>query len=265
MNRHYFLSPHPDDVVLSCGGTVFTLCGHETAVQVVNLFSAVPPADMPLSAFAAYQHEMWGQPVQAYHTRRAEETAALQVLGAAPIWLEQLECIYRGDPRQGKWYYNSDDDIFGSLHPADTVLIADLVDTLVGMADVAASVFYAPLALGNHVDHQVAFQAALQLQQRGAAVYFYEDYPYAQRHPDALHHALSGKAWQAGRVLLSTAAAEAKIKAAAAHQTQLNPLFGGEAAMRRLLPQYMHQVGQGQPAERFWFDPALNPPLELNP
>jgi hypothetical protein len=39
---------------------------------------------------------------------------------------------------------------------------------------------FAPLAIGNHVDHQLVFWAARSLPPRYGAL-FYEDYPYAAR------------------------------------------------------------------------------------
>ncbi|MCI5130985.1 MAG: hypothetical protein D3904_05540, partial [Candidatus Electrothrix sp. EH2] len=41
------------------------------------------------------------------------------------------------------------------------------------------TVFYAPLAIGNHIDHQIIHQVGLALHDAGLKVLFYEDYPYA--------------------------------------------------------------------------------------
>ena len=56
-----YLSPHLDDVALSCGGQIHQLThrpgGQE--VLIVTLMAGVPPPG-PVSAFAREQHVAWG-------------------------------------------------------------------------------------------------------------------------------------------------------------------------------------------------------------
>ncbi|RME45806.1 MAG: hypothetical protein D6796_09875, partial [Caldilineae bacterium] len=126
--------------------------------------------------------------------------------------------------------------------------------------DPTGVLLYAPLAAGNHVDHQLAAQAALQLAQRGYSLFFYEDYPYVQRQPSeverALHtlHRLSENfaPWRDHAIPLTEADLATKIRAIAAYTSQMEVLFGGAEAMARLVTRYARQVGNGQPAERLW-------------
>jgi LmbE family N-acetylglucosaminyl deacetylase len=272
MSQHLFLSPHLDDVALSCGGTVARLVAEGAEVKVINIFAGSPnPAD-PISEFAHYQHTMWGNPQSAYETRRAEDAAAMACLGLEPIWLDFLDCIYRGQPEAGRWYYISDPDIFGQINPAEYGPALTIAAAVLDQVDPALAQpnFYAPLTVGHHIDHQLAFLAAVQLQARGYPVHFYEDYPYADRDecylPEALESTTPALLKQAGYPLegpsrvhwqsevhpFSTKALEMKIRAIAAYATQLEVLFGGRDAMAERVTAYARQVGQTGPAERFW-------------
>ena len=272
MSQHIFLSPHLDDVALSCGGTVARLVAEQAQVKVINIFAGSPDPAEPISEFAHYQHTMWGNPQSAYETRRAEDAAAMACFGLEPIWLDFLDCIYRGQPKENHWYYTSDPDIFGEVNPAEYESALTIVTTILDQVDSSSSQpnFYAPLTVGHHVDHQLTFLTALHLQQRGNPVYFYEDYPYADRDERYLPEALetttptllrlvdySSKAaghgrWQSEIMPFSAQQLEVKIRAIAAYATQLNVLFGGREAMAERVTAYAYHIGQNMPAERFW-------------
>jgi len=278
MTQHIFLSPHLDDVPLSCGGTLAQLVNEEIPVIVITIFAGVLPPDAPVSAFAGYQHQMWGDPQQAYQTRRVEDATALAYFGLKPIWLNFLDCIYRGQPDQGIWYYNSDDDIFGPLHEAEFDTVAPIIEQIKRVISAPEDhhqiLIYAPLTVGNHVDHQLVYLAALHLLLEGYPVYFYEEFPYADRDPANLSKALNETTpalmgrmphlvdrltlreadplWQNAIKSFSSAALARKIDAIAAYETQLDVLFGGKAAMTQRVKAYAEQVGQGELAERYW-------------
>jgi hypothetical protein len=58
--RHIFLSPHFDDVVYSCGGTLGVQVCSGLHPLVITIFGGAPPATTPLSPFAQYLHGQWG-------------------------------------------------------------------------------------------------------------------------------------------------------------------------------------------------------------
>ncbi|RME47453.1 MAG: hypothetical protein D6796_07665, partial [Caldilineae bacterium] len=117
MTRHIFLSPHLDDIPLSCGGLLAQLTRRRQPVTVITLFAGLPEADAPFSPFARQHHQRWGNLQIAYRTRRAEDEAALSLFGLRPVWLSFLDAIYRGQPDAGQWYYTTDETLFGSPHP----------------------------------------------------------------------------------------------------------------------------------------------------
>src|SRR5689334_12434287 len=78
---HVYLSPHLDDAALSCGGMIHQQTQAGERVVVVTLCAGGPPAGA-LSDFAQSLHTRWQTPVEAVAVRRAEDLAALKVLGA---------------------------------------------------------------------------------------------------------------------------------------------------------------------------------------
>ncbi len=118
-------------------------------------------------------------------------------------------------------------------------------------------VLYAPLAIGNHVDHQIARRSAALLHDHGYGVGYYEDFPYIARDPAGLAASLGEpNRWQSRLIPLSQADVQRKVDAVLAYASQLAVLFAGQEAIDRrvaaaLLSQAEH-TGNGQPAERLW-------------
>jgi LmbE family N-acetylglucosaminyl deacetylase len=262
---HVYLSPHYDDASLSCGGAIYQQTQAGAPVLVITVCAAPPSPGEPLSAFAQSIHHNWGNPDDVVAVRQAEDHASMAVLGADYVRLNLNDCIYRGQPEQAEWYYNSGDQLFGQLHPDDLPLVERITTALEELAPTEpGTILYAPLGVGNHVDHQLVHRAARQLRQQGWRVAFYEDYPYvdpesrfASQRPEHFNLALVLAAHQAlklqpERTFLSAAALAAKIKSVEAYASQLAVLFGGEAVMAQRITQYAQAVGQGQPAERMW-------------
>src|SRR5262245_20194923 len=176
--QHVYLSPHYDDVALSCGGTIHRQAHNGEAVLVLTVCAAPPPTGA-LSPFTQSMHQKWGNLTDAVATRRQEDRNALAILGAEDHYLPFHDCIYRGASPAGPWYYNADTDLFGQLHPADLALADDIAQSVAELiSQPEESLIYAPLAVGHHVDHQLTHTAVWQLHAQGYTVLFYEDYPY---------------------------------------------------------------------------------------
>ncbi len=290
MTQHIFLSPHLDDAVLSCGGLLAQLTQQGQGVRVINIFAGIPPANRPLSAFARYQHRQWQKALNAQFSRspdskndegrrtkdanssfvlrpssfvqmrRAEDRVALAHFNVQASYLNFYDCIYRGEAKRTAWYYTTDDALFGSVHPAEARLPLRIACALQAEIETPAeqTLLYAPLSVGNHVDHQLGFLAAVQLARQGYPLTLYEDYPYAQRHPNDVNRAFQNCSQVLSAPLqprlsfLSEKHLSVKINAISAYASQLQVLFGGKEAMRQQVSAYAHAVGEGQPAERLW-------------
>jgi LmbE family N-acetylglucosaminyl deacetylase len=244
-----YLSPHLDDVALSCGGHIYqrTQGGSRREVLIVTIMAGVPPPDH-LSPFAHQQHLAWGfspdQPVAdivqaVVQTRQAEDQAACRILGASFRHLPVPDCIYRRHPATGQPLYTSDDMLFGTVHPAEKPLIAEIAARLAALPPAGRIV--APLGIGHHVDHQltrIAAEASF-----GRDLWYYEDYPYIQRDPAQLAPFTTSEQWQADLIPLSAAALSARLQAVAAYISQLEMLFSGPAAMQRALTHFIQDRG----------------------
>lgn len=251
--RHVVLSPHLDDAALSCGGMIARATAAGEPVLVVNVCSGSPPPDAPFSPFAQSLHERWGlPPVTVVAQRRAEDAAALRILGADALLWPALDAIYRRPDS-----YFDETSLFGS--PAcDDPLAADVANLVAMLARrYPAAAFYLPLAVGMHVDHQLVFAAATAaLLERGASCWYYEDFPYARTAGAVAQRlAMIGQERYAPHLVpLDEPALSAKIAAIGAYASQLGVLFGGAAAMPAAVTAYAEQVASPplRYAERLW-------------
>lgn len=255
--QHIVLSPHYDDAALSCGGLIAHLSAAGEHVVVATLFGGKPDYSR-LSPFALQIH---GRPLAGddpIDQRRAEERAALALLAAESRPGDTLDCIYRQDAAATRWLYDSEAALFGSVDPADDALVEDLAHCLAALAPAPAhGMLYAPLAIGNHVDHQIARRSAALLHGHGYHVWYFEDYPYVAREPAGLAASLGEpNRWQSRLIPLSQADLQRKVDAVLAYPSQLEVLFPGDNAMDQrvseALARQAMQTGQGQPAERLW-------------
>ncbi len=254
-NQHIFLSPHYDDIALSCGGTARLAARAGARPQIALVFGSEPDLSQPLTDFAEEMHRGWGLDTTAVIAgRRAEEAAASAILGADDLFLPFHDAIYRGT------HYTSNDILFSTPAESEANLPGRIVDEL-GLGGLATSHarIYAPLAIGNHVDHQLAFEAGRELANADWEVWFYEDLPYALK-PERLEArltALAGQIEQAALVDVSNVWAD-KISAIMAYPSQLSTIFDYVAvghtreAIDDAMSGYARSVGNGTPVERFW-------------
>lgn len=251
--QHIYLSPHFDDAALSCGGVICTQTKAGARVLIVTLCAGFPDYNN-LSEFARFQHNWWGNPPDPIGQRRREDACAAGILGADLRYLDSLDAIYRRHPETGETLYNSDEEIFGPLHSADVLSAEAMAAAWQETLPLAGARLYAPLAVGNHVDHQLARAAAIALAEKGVTVTFYEDFPYAAN-ADALVRALANPApggWRARRIALTSEELERKKQAIACYVSQNPVIFRHGPGMDEQVAEYALRVGEGRPAERLW-------------
>jgi LmbE family N-acetylglucosaminyl deacetylase len=264
---HIYLSPHLDDAALSCGGQIFTATSSGQSVLIVTITAVDAPAD-DLSDFASELHTRWESSASGgvdaagmVAQRRAEDALAARILGADVLHWPYFDCIYRRNPSSAAPLYGSVEAIFGAVDPAETQLIAELAGALETLP--AGGRVIAPLAVGNHVDHQITRAAAEQA--FGRELWYFEDYPYTAI-PGALEAALpevERAEWVEETILLGEAAVEAKIAAIMAFRSQLSSFFASpddlarqvRAEGLRVLGSIRERADSGMPypgAERLW-------------
>jgi LmbE family N-acetylglucosaminyl deacetylase len=256
---HVYLSPHLDDAALSCGGKIARQCAVGEQVLVVTLCTAAPHPDGPFSSLAEEFHHEWGlAPAQVLATRLNEDAVALDLLGADGFAAGMLDAIYRAPT-----LYNSRATLFNAPSQADPLrpALAELLAAL--RMKLPQATFYAPLGVGDHVDHQIT--GAVAAAHAGRPLAWYEDFPYAAREGALearmapLDHTLTPERIAIDAVL------ERKIAAVLAYASQIAELAHsqlGRAAnvteapgiMAAAVTAYARQVGatDGVYGERIW-------------
>ncbi len=252
MPEHLFLSPHLDDAVLSCGGQIAQLVRRGQKVLVVTVMAGDVPSAVADSDFVRELHARWGLGENPPAARRAEDLAALGVLGGGAIHLPFPDCVYRVGQMGGP-LYPTRDAIFGTVAPVEAEEMVERIAE--ALREVQAGLprgtrMYLPLTAGHHVDHQIVRTAGERLATSRRPILYYEDYPYAEQ-PDELAAARSPGA-RATRVELDEEALAAKISAIACYRSQLSSFFRDESEMAARVRAYAKMTGNGRPAERLW-------------
>jgi LmbE family N-acetylglucosaminyl deacetylase len=259
--KHVYLSPHLDDAVMSCGGIIHRQASSDDQVLVITIFAGDHQGGEP-SPFALVQHGYWGNPPHPMLLRRAEDTAALALLGANVCHLDYLDAVYRAAPN-GEWLYADEESLWQSVSPDDPLAreegqaMADQLGRLLLPAD--QTVVYAPLGVGRHVDHQIVHAAARGLLQKGYRLAFYEEVPYAMT-PGATELAVTAAGaenWEADPVALAPDDLAAKVSALSYYRSQMYVLFGGiENMPSRIWAFAASRVPGIGLAEQLWWLPA---------
>ncbi len=254
-HRHIFLSPHFDDVVYSCGGTLGVQVYAGLRPLVITVFGGAPTSPIELSPFANEIHRGMGfrQDISAVvAARRREDANALSYLQADYLWLDYPDAIYRGSPA----YYTTHEQLIGGdVHPGDLWIDRELAESLVALYErLPDTVWYAPLGIGGHVDHQLVCSAIDRLIQRGANVKLYEDFPYVLRE-GALEARLSffGNALEPALVEMSEML-PLRQEASAMYASQIDLNFENKGAMLKAMETYTHSIRPVQTVhlERYW-------------
>jgi hypothetical protein len=132
-HRHIFLSPHFDDAVYSCGGTLGVQVSAGIRPLVITVFGGAPTTPVEFSPFAIRTHRSMGfsQDAQAaVATRRREDAAALDYLRTDYLWLDYADAMYRGTPP----YYPN--EVVGvDVHPGDLWIDRELAQNLVTLSE----------------------------------------------------------------------------------------------------------------------------------
>jgi LmbE family N-acetylglucosaminyl deacetylase len=252
---HLFLSPHPDDIPLSCGGIVRQITAQGEAAMLLTLMAADPPPNAPDTPLVRELHVRWGAGVNPFITRRAEDRAAAEVLGMQrTVFTPIPDCIYRSF--RGEALYPTVAHIFGEVHPHDPAR-----PTLLNMPPQVvngAHAIYAPLGTGHHVDHQLTRDWALHLKETlpGAALWFYEDYPYAGE-AGAVERALTAfdPPLTPLDVRIDEGALCAKLDALRCYGSQISTFWPDVDTMDAVIRDHMTRTGSGVPVERLWHRP----------
>ncbi len=267
---HYFFSPHADDAVLSCGGQIEALTRQGERVVVFTVMAGDPP-DAFLPAPTAFVQELWArwelpEGREATAARRAEDQAALTVLGAEVEAWPWPDAVYRMGVECGCPLYPTETAIFDDIDPDDPVMDAILTGREWYDFDWRSDqdgVFHIPLSVGGHIDHRLVRRMAQVILRgwRTTNVVYYEEYPYSARAKDSaevVQDALDRATMWLDKMVryhslsvihpVDAAALDAKIAAIACYRSQISTFWRDTDEMGRSIRAYTEQIG----GEREW-------------
>ncbi|MGH2542456.1 MAG: hypothetical protein ACRDIB_06660, partial [Ardenticatenaceae bacterium] len=166
--------------------------------------------------------------------------------------LDAPDAVYRIAP-DGRPLYGSEEAIFGEVQLEEAQYANRLAGMVRPLLPPGATIL-APLAVGCHVDHQLARLLGRTLLKEGRNVAFYEELPYSERQ-DALKQALGDETrWRPALLSLPEEAIAAKVAAMAYYRTQVPVLYGDDLTMSRRIHQVARAVACGDGyAERIWW------------
>lgn len=256
-----FLSPHPDDVALSCAGTLHQLQQRGVGTGVLTAFMAPPSPTLalrplhaeillaadraPRDGIAALR-ELWA-------IRRQEDCAAMALLQTAFDHGDLADAVLR--PETVEW-----EDVFTPLaqhrRPREVRAVSEQLTAQLDTTwrSCGQPQIVAPLAVGSHIDHQLCFLAAEALQQQGAQVWFYEDYPYAAQDADRQARLCELGPKRQAHLVDITAELPARLAAIRCYGSQLSALFPAPVPLPSQLAEFASRAAEppARYGERFW-------------
>jgi LmbE family N-acetylglucosaminyl deacetylase len=119
--RYLFLSPHYDDVVYSCGATMYLLA--QSGAEVLNLTVMAGIPEPPFLDTPVLEDNLarWQAGENPMRTRRTEDQNAAAIIGADTLYMPLLDCLYRVDDA-GQALYPTEESLWQTLHPSDPAI-----------------------------------------------------------------------------------------------------------------------------------------------
>nr|WP_319398166.1 PIG-L family deacetylase [uncultured Carboxylicivirga sp.] len=158
MHKILYISPHLDDVILSCGATIAQQISNGNQVTIATIFSA-------------------GDEKSNHLIRKNDDAKAVKQLGASYLHFDFVDAPFRSQK-----YYSFASLLYHHTPPTDHVLLQDITKKIAALIKPKGfNQCYFPLGIGGHIDHNLAFYAGKNiLKNQVCECYFYEDAPYNQ-------------------------------------------------------------------------------------
>jgi LmbE family N-acetylglucosaminyl deacetylase len=235
------LSPHFDDIALSCGGLAWQQSQTGETVQIWTICAGDPPQGK-FSPFAEGIHTRWGTGPEATQARRAEDLASCALLGATPRHFSIPDCIYRTDPN-GVHLYASEAALFSPVHPAEDSLIEQVAGELSQLLPSQVNLV-SPVSVGQHVDHRLTRRVAERVaaSRTDCTLWYYVDFPYVLTRPQQFSR-LRGATWESVLFPLNEPAIRAWTNGFTAHASQLSTFWPDADTAQAVFDTYSQLMG----------------------
>ena len=231
---------------------------------------AQSPEVLPNTPLIRELHARWKVSDDPVKARREEDETAVYLLNGQVGYNNAIpDCIYR-TAFGGHALYPDEQAIFGSIDPDDPAIVAlelklpsahqlwqdirfDEADNPIFVPqDPALVTLYAPLGVGNHVDHQIVRDWAFKLRQTypTLTLMLYEEFPYI-RQTEQIAPTIRSVPFSLTPIAypLNEATIQAKIDAIATYRSQLDTFWADEQALADDVWDTLTQRGAGTPSE----------------
>lgn len=171
-----FISPHMDDIALSCGGTLISHINQLNDVRILSVFSEFGSEDKNDFVRSILSNMDYNKSAgDSFGTVRRREEMALSRLINTNIIL--------GGFNDAAWRCCDSEEKLFNLAP-DENLISAISSKLISInREFSPDTIFVPKGLGSHIDHIAARDAALKVFEK-KKILFYEDFPYCYNLPD---------------------------------------------------------------------------------
>lgn len=224
----YYISPHFDDAIGSCGGKIYLDYLAQKNPHIITIFGEVKE---PFSKYATDLHKYWDIK-DPFRERKEENKNACAIIKAKNISLKYCDAIYR--IYNNKHMYSIDGSIFKEIHVADKDLYLDISNDLLKLVTKKDKLYF-PLGIGNHVDHIIVNKVGQYLKEKGYKVEYYADFSYEGTIPKKYKKIEVIKLPK--DILMKKALAMSK------YTSQINMLFGSED---KILDYYQDKLKGGE-------------------
>lgn len=236
--QYIFISPHLDDAILSCGGIIHSLKSSGHFVEIWTIFAGIPD-NILFTDFAKSLHKRWKLESQnPIKTRLEEDKNACKILGAKPKYFNFFDCIYRLN-ENGYPLVTKEEDLFQDVTGNQLQLVKEIAKSIFKKLPENA-ILVSPLAIGNHVDHQVVKMAlASQIYPNSS---FYADYPYVVNESSSFDPTYK-KDLQVENIFLKHNDLEKWKISVSAYKSQISTFWNGNLEMFQKIDDYFNSGG----------------------
>lgn len=187
----YFISPHLDDAILSCGDLISSLAG-KVNITVVNVFTEVSPLPNTLSAKAFLKQCGRSDASELFKERRIEDKKVFDSIGVQVRNLGFIDAQWRKKDKFNfiqkklafilpelvhvyptyRWHI-----IDGKISQLDADMMNKIkIDILDIVGSDRNSLVFCPIAIGGNVDHQIVRDCCLDIFDKNLILW--SDFPY---------------------------------------------------------------------------------------
>lgn len=227
-STYIFLSPHLDDAILSCGNLIARLSSKGKKIIVITVFTGTSKVASPQATdfvkICGYTNAK-----KLFQIRKLEDINACKILGTHYVHLKYIDAAWRCFDNK-PIYTSTEKQYSGKVSYRDSLLTNKIkreIDRLIVRYN--NPVLFAPLGVGNHVDHLIVNKVAKKI---SIDKFFWEDFPYNRHGKNIIKFWISNKDYNFA-FLSDNTFNHKKIKAVKQYKTQIKSILYGKLVFKR--------------------------------